>query len=467
VIGGGTVFYILKLYNDKHNENLNEKIQSLNNELTHKLLYEPELTANWKNYENNSLNDLLMKFADVLYIDVHLFDVNGKLLATSRPELFNLGLQSRQMNFDAYNQLILQQRQKYLHEEKIGDLNYLSAYLPFRNVDNKILAYMNLPYFARESEMRAEISALLVTVLNVFVLLIIIATFVALFMSNRISMPLQLVQKSMREIELGKSSQPIHYTRRDEIGQLVKEYNRMLGELQKSATLLAQSERESAWREMAKQIAHEIKNPLTPMKLSIQFLQRSWKNNDKDFDKRLDRVAQTVIQQIDALSEIATAFSNFAKMPRTKMQVINLIDILKNTVSLYKDSENFNIELNTNGFEDVNVFVDEKEMQRVFINLVKNGMQAVPKEEDARIILSINIQNAKAIVAITDNGTGIPDELHDKLFRPNFTTKTKGMGLGLAIVKNIVETENGQIHFETELGKGTTFFVELQIVEDN
>ena len=466
IVGGGTVFYILKLYQDKHNENLNEKIQSLNNELAHKLLYESELTSEWQAYDNTSLNDLLMKFADVLYIDVHLFNQKGELLATSRPELFKIGLQSRQMNFDAYNQLILQERQKFLHQEKIGNLTYLSAYLPFRNVDNKILAYMNLPYFSRQREMRAEISALLITVLNVFVLLILIATFVALFTSNRITMPLQLLQSRIRDIELGKSNQPIHYERRDEIGQLVKEYNRMLGELQKSAQLLGQSERESAWREMAKQIAHEIKNPLTPMKLSIQYLQRSWRNNDKDFGKRLERVSQTVIQQIDALSEIATAFSNFAKMPRSKMQVVNLVEILRNAVGLYTDSENVEITFDTNNLSDINVFIDGKEMQRVFINLIKNGIQAVPKERKATIEVKLKLNKKTAIVSIKDNGSGIPIELHDKLFRPNFTTKTAGMGLGLAIVKNIIEGENGKVWFDTELEKNTIFYVQLPVIEE-
>jgi nitrogen fixation/metabolism regulation signal transduction histidine kinase len=467
IVGGGTVFYILKLYQNKHNENLNEKIQSLNNELSHKLLYEASLSPNWRNYDNNSLNDLLMKFADVLYTDVHLFDNTGNLLATSRPELFNMGLQSRLMNFDAYNQLVLEQRQKYQHEEKIGELNYLSAYLPFRNVDNKILAYMNLPYFSKQSEMRAEISALLVTVLNVFVLLILIATFVALFTSNRITLPLQLLQSSMREIELGKSNQPIHYQRNDEIGQLVKEYNRMLGELHKSAELLGQSERESAWREMAKQIAHEIKNPLTPMKLSIQYLQRSWKNKDKDFDARLERVALTMVQQIDALSEIATAFSNFAKMPRSQMQVVNLLDVIKNVIRLFKDTEDVEIDLQENSLESVSVFIDEKEMQRVFINLVKNGIQSVSKERNAQIGITIAQNNEHVVVAVRDNGAGIPEELHEKLFRPNFTTKTTGMGLGLAIVKNIVDNEKGKIWFETALSKGSTFFVQLPVVPES
>lgn len=466
VVGSGTVYYIFDLYQKKHLESLNEKIQSINNELSHKLLYEPGLTKKWNSFEYRNLNELLMKFADVLYIDVHLYDAQGSLLATSRPEIFTNNLQSRQMNYQAYFALILQQRQKFFHKEHIGNLEYLSAYLPFRNVDNKILAYVNLPFFSKQSEITSEIYTLTVTVLNVFVLLILIATFIALFTSNQITQPLQLIQQNMRDIQLGKSNSPINYHKDDEIGQLVSQYNKMLSELQLSAELLAQSERESAWREMAKQIAHEIKNPLTPMKLSVQYIKRSWENGDDNFNNRFEGVTQTLIEQIDALSAIASAFSNFAKMPRSKMQIIDCKEILINSVTLYNSDDEIDIKFNDNGLDNLNVFVDKKELQRVFINLIKNGIQAVPEDRKPQIEIDLKKDKNNIIIRITDNGSGVPEELRDKLFRPNFTTKTAGMGLGLAITKNIIENEKGKIWFETELNKGTSFFVQLPLVED-
>ncbi len=465
VVGGGTVYYIYGLYRDKHYNTLNEKIQLVNNELAHKLLYEPRLTPRWNNYEFRNLNELLMKFADVLYIDIHLYDENGQLLATSRPEIFKDKLQSKQMNYEAYYQLIIKQKQKFVHHEKIGKLDYLSAYLPFRNVDNKILAYVNLPYFAKQSEMSSEIYTLLVTVLNVFVLLILLATFIALFTGNQITQPLQLIQQSMREIQLGKSNKAIAYSKDDEIGQLVSEYNRMLAELQRSAEMLGQSERESAWREMAKQIAHEIKNPLTPMKLSVQFLKRSWDAQDQNFEQRMTKVTQTLIEQIDALSAIATAFSNFAKMPRSQMQLVDIIEVVHHAVSLYDADEKVDVSFVDKKLTHLNVFVDKKELQRVFINLIKNGIQAIPEGIRAKIEINIKQVDSLVEVSVKDNGSGIPEELHDRIFRPNFTTKSAGMGLGLAITKNIIESEKGKIWFETKINHGTTFFVQLPLVE--
>ena len=465
IIGGGTIFFNIKQYEQNHEENLREKIQSVYVELQHKLFYEKELTGKWYNPEYGSLDELLMKFANVFYLDIHLYDKYGKLIATSRPEIFKRGLQNQLMNTKAYTNLVVQKEQRYLHEEGIGRLYYQSAYIPFKNIDNETIAYLNLPYFAKQSELSQDISTFLVAILNIYVLLVLITILIAIFITNQIAQPLRMLEESIGNIQLGKRNIPIEYTKNDEIGSLVREYNRMLSELEHSAGMLAKTERELAWREMAKQIAHEIKNPLTPMKLSVQFLLRSWQNKDKKFEDLLNRVAQTLIEQINDLSAIATEFSNFANMPRPQRDVAEVNHIVDSVVRLFENSEEAKVVLSQMPTEIIHLFVDQKQIERVLINLIKNALQAIPEDREGYIDVSVRIKNKYILISVADNGTGIPEDLQEKMFRPNFTTKSSGMGLGLAIVKNIIEGEGGTISFETKIGAGTTFFIELPIFE--
>ncbi len=293
-------------------------------------------------------------------------------------------------------------------------------------------------------------------------MLFLISIIAAVFIANQITRPLVVIQENLNKIELGKHNEPIHYNRNDEIGGLVKVYNKKVDELAVSTDLLARSERESAWREMAKQIAHEIKNPLTPMKLSIQHLQRA-KGKDEEYNKYLERITGTLIEQIDSLSNIATEFSNFAKIPTARNQVFNLAEQLQKIIDLYETHNRANIEFNANKFEKIEVNADREQLFRAVINLIRNGIQSVPENQMGEIKIWLEKKKNKAIIAVKDNGSGIPVELRDKLFSPSFTTKTSGMGLGLAIVKNLVENFSGNIWFETKLEKGTTFFLEIPI----
>jgi len=236
----------------------------------------------------------------------------------------------------------------------------------------------------------------------------------------------------------------------------------MLKEIAKSAELLGKSQRESAWREMAKQIAHEIKNPLTPMKLSIQHLNKAWENKDENYSVLHQKVTVTLIEQIDSLSTIAAEFSNFALMPKTKNEVVNLSEKIQHFTELFKNvPQKIEIDLNKN--TDVKVFADKEQLSRVFNNLINNAIQAISEEKDGFISIVLNIKDNSAIVSIKDNGSGISEELKDKIFEPNFTTKTSGMGLGLAMVKKIIEDANGKVWFETKINVGTTFYIELPL----
>jgi nitrogen fixation/metabolism regulation signal transduction histidine kinase len=291
------------------------------------------------------------------------------------------------------------------------------------------------------------------------VILIAFAIFIALVISNYITKPLQLIREKISRLRLGRTNEKIEWSKEDEIGSLVMEYNRMVDELARSAELLAKSERESAWREMAKQIAHEIKNPLTPMKLSVQYLQKAWDEKAPDWDNRLKRFAQTIIEQIESLSIIASEFSDFAKMPKSKFEKTELLAVVKNSIRLFRDSTQVKIELQE--ADNFYVLADRDQLLRVFNNLLKNAIQAIVNPTIGVIKISVERDMDLVVIRFSDNGKGIPKDQREKVFYPNFTTKSGGMGLGLAMVKNIIQNTGGEITFESEENVGTTFIIAL------
>ena len=461
LIGGGTIYFSIEQYQKKNYDNISEKIQSVYIELEHKLAYEDKLSSYWSSDSYENLDQLLQKFSDVFYTDINLYNPSGDLISTSRPEIFDRGLTGTKMNPEAYRDLTIEKKAEYVHRENIGKLRYLSAYVPFMNANNALLAYLNLPYFTKEDLLRQEITTLTVAIINIYVLLILITIAVAIFISDTITKPLRLLQEKFGQIKLLKDHELIEYSGSDEVAGLVSEYNRMVQELQNSAELLAKSERESAWREMARQIAHEIKNPLTPMRLTIQHLQRAWNDKNENYEEILKKVTQTLIEQIDNLSKIASEFSNFAQMPKANNQKLDLDLTITKAISLFSNTAKIEIRYYNNLGKRVYIFADKEQISRVFINLFNNAIQSIPEDRTGKIEVTAERQFHSAVIKISDNGRGIPDEVKDKLFMPNFTTKSSGMGLGLAIIKNIIENINGSISFETSLGKGTTFILEF------
>jgi len=454
VVGFLVVFYITRLNLDKNLENLSERAHSISVELQHKLGADDNLANRGPDY----LNELMTKFSNVFFSDVNLYSPEGRLLATSRPEIFEKGLISSLMNNVAYANLRYAHSSLFTHDELIGSHNYSSAYLPFFNDKNQLQAYLNLPYFARQDDLKREISTFMMAFINIYASLIIIGFFIALLVSNYITRPLRLLTIRLGKLTLGTSNEKLEWKRNDEVGKLVQEYNKKIDELAKSADILAQSERESAWREMARQIAHEIKNPLTPMKLSIQYLQKSWDEKSGDWEQRLRRFTTTMIEQIDSLAFIASEFSDFSRMPDPKNEKLDLNEIIGSAVALYMNLTTIRINfqsLNSDAF----VVADRKQFLRVFTNLFNNSIQAIGEDNDGLIQVDLNTLNNKHIITIADNGSGISSDQAGKIFQPNFTTKSGGMGLGLAIVKNIILTSGGEISFESDPGKGTVFTI--------
>ena len=459
LFGGGTIYYIKQQFEIKNRENISEKIHSVLMEVENRLGSDSEILLNNDLLEYTSF--IMKKLSSVFFTDINIYDAHGNLYASSRPKVFDEGLTSKKMNPEAYLQIAILGKTEFIHDERIGKLDYLSAYIPLKNSEGKLLAYLNLPYFAKQNELEKEISGFLVALINIYVLLFALSIVTAIFISNYVTKPLKLIQDKLRNIKLGKTNEPIEWQENDEIGSLVSEYNRMIVELSNSADLLAKSERESAWREMAKQVAHEIKNPLTPMKLSVQHLQRTWKDHAPDMEEKMQQVTKIIIDQIDTLSNIATEFSNFANMPKANFGKVNLHDVLLNSISLFQESETIQLEFKTEITEEAWIWADKEQLLRVFNNLFKNAIQAIPEEREGFIRITSKIKNNNYLVMINDNGTGIRADILNKIFVPNFTTKNGGMGLGLAMVKNILENTGGQIWFETQVQKGTTFFVSL------
>lgn len=456
IIGWVTLNNIIDQNNKKNQDILSEKAHSVLIELEHKLASTDILAGSERDY----LQELLTKFSLIFFSDINLYDPDGTLMASSRKEIFTEGLKSVKMQRDAYTELALNKRTLFLLEEKIGSYPYLSAYIPFRDNQNKTTAFINLPYFARQQEIQQEISTFLVTVINIYVILTALAIMISLFVANYLTRPLQLIRDRFSKLNLNTGIEKIDYKRDDELGDLINEYNLMVEKLAESAAQLARSERESAWREMARQVAHEIKNPLTPMKLSIQHLQKAWNDNAPDWQAKLDKTTKTLIQQIDSLSAIASAFSDFAKLPAAKNSKIDLGGILRANIGLFSDYPNIHFEVSLPE-NPCFVFADEKQLNRVFINLITNAIQAMPAGFEGRISISLLSENLKHKIIIQDNGIGMDEEQQNKVFSPNFTTKSSGMGLGLAMVKNIIESAGGNIDFTSVQGKGATFEIEL------
>lgn len=447
-----------QFYNS-HQQEVIQKLQQINISL--KQIYSNNDTSFISNVEE--LNNTLRNLSETFGTDINLYNSKGFLIATSRPEIYKLHLVAERASSLALYEIKHNSKVQFILDEEINLLKYQSAYSQFVDGNNNLVVIVNMPYFINPDALKSEISNLIVSIVNIYVVLFVIAMIISLFISEQIISPLIILQSKFNKLELGKDYEKIDYKRKDEIGQLVTEYNLMVDKLKESINKLSKSERESAWRDMAKQIAHEIKNPLTPMKLNIQLLMRSWENQDEDFDQRIRNVSTTLINQIETLRRIAEEFSDFAKMPKPQEEVINLSEKIEEICKLYENTENIDVIPRLQNYKEAIIFADEKQISRALINLIKNAIQAIAEGVYGKIIIDLDVYADKAIVKIIDNGTGIPEDVQSKMFVPSFTTKSSGMGLGLAMVKNIIDNAKGKISFKSTVGQGTTFILEFPL----
>lgn len=450
-------------YGEYEHEQLRDKVRSLEKEIEIRQANNLNTGYIWDRKE--SFDYQVRRWSNLFQTDINLFDVQGRLIGSSRSKIFTIGLLGDRMNSSAVLALKDQLSSEFIHEENIGNLTYLSGYCPIYSHDHEVLGYLNLLQFDKQNAFQNELRQFFVAIMNVFMLLLVVSILMAVVVSSWITKPLQLLRNSFAQVELGKNNQRIDYKSKDEIGYLVAEYNHKLTELAEAVAKIAQSERESAWREMAKQVAHEIKNPLTPMKLSVQHLQRVFDPNDPSSKTKIDKVTASLIEQIDALTSIANAFSNFAKLPQPKMSPIEVNGLVQTVVDFFHQESNalvtaqlFESELRVNG--------DKEMLLRVLNNLITNGIQAAISGSKPEISVSIALQEDRVLIRVKDNGTGIEADQAERIFEPYFTTKSTGTGLGLAMVKQIVEQHDGTIYIEHTDSKGTTFCISLPLITD-
>lgn len=455
IYGWGSGAFVSNQYNDYTNEVISEKLNSVR----------MEFQSRFRNFDfeenaqkGSEVESSLQKFSKVFVTDINYYDRNGYLFASSRPRVFNVGLLSEQMNPSAMTAMKLRNESEFVHQEKIGSLTYASAYQPYFDEKGDLLGYLNLQHFGQQKDFEIQIQRFLMAIVNVFMFLLAISAVVAILVSGWLTAPLRILQESLSRVNFGQLNEPISYQKDDEIGALVKEYNQKIDELALKAQQLAQSERENAWREMAKQVAHEIKNPLTPMKLSLQHFQRLYDPNAPFSKERLDKVVASLVEQIDGLTRIANDFSSFAKMPNPNEVEIDLVKLIQGVVEVFGQSDvNIDLDLPSN---PVLMLADKDMLVRIFNNLVKNAIQALSETHNPSIKIVLEIEG-KTQISIQDNGPGMSDEVQRNLFKPYFTTKSTGTGLGLAMVKQMVELHKGKIDFESEVGKGTTFIIQF------
>lgn len=457
IYGWGSGMFVRDQYNDYTNNVISEKLNSVKVEFQSKFGSEHKISID---KDGNKMGFYLKKFAKVFVTDINFYDPNGYLMASSRPKVFNIGLIGEQMNPHALREMKVNHESEFTHQEQIGKLSYSSAYMPYFNNENELQGFLNLQHFGQQKDFEFQIQRFLTAIINVFMLLLAVSVVVAIFVSGWLTAPLRVLQESFAKVNLGQRNERIKYTKDDEIGALVKEYNRKIDELEIKAQQLAQSERESAWREMAKQVAHEIKNPLTPMKLGLQHFERLYDPNQPMSKEKFQKVTRSLVEQIDGLTRIANEFSNFAKMPQPQREIVDICALIESVVQVFSNDGTNNIRTeNTN--QIINLSVDKDMLIRVFNNLIKNAIQATQENENGEVIVRVSKTKHDILIEVKDNGYGISEEQKDKIFVPYFTTKSTGTGLGLAMVKQMVELHNGEVFFDSEDGQGTSFFVRL------
>ena len=454
LVGVITYISIIDQYNERQNDMISDKVSHIAK------AFEDNGFTNSINNINEDIQTRFDEFANTYSADLTLFNTKGVELMSTQPKIYDDGLLARRINAKAFIYLNKLQKTEFVNDEIIGTLSYKAAYVPVKDSKRKTLGYLQLPYFSNEAESKDRVGSLLNAMINIYALIFIAIGLLAIIIARQITNPLNIIQYSLSKTIYGQKNEPIKWERNDEIGALVKEYNNMIAALEQSAQKLAQSERESAWREMAKQVAHEIKNPLTPLKLGLQLLEKSWKDKDPKFDAKFERFSKSFVEQIESLSSIASEFSAFAKMPDTRIERIDVFDMLTQAVTIFKQMDNVKIlyQAPENPFY---ISADRDQLLRCFNNLLKNAIEATPHGRFGIIDINYQITTKNILLSIKDNGNGIPENLREKIFEPNFTTKSSGTGLGLAFVKNSIENAGGKVWFETIIGTGTTFYFSL------
>jgi two-component system, NtrC family, nitrogen regulation sensor histidine kinase NtrY len=404
----------------------------------------------------------IVQIANYTNMDMNLFNRSGRLLATNQPRIYEKDILSDYINPLAIAEIVEKRNNSVILDETVGRLSYKSSFVAVRYfLTGELIGILSVPFFDSKLELEQQVIVVFTRIINIFTFILIGSLILSYFASKWLTFPLRLITQKIRRTTLSEYNEPLTWHSNDEIGLMVGEYNRMLENLEESKKALSKTEKESAWREMAKQVAHEIKNPLTPMKLTLQHLRRMLEKEMPENGDFVEKPINSLLHHVDTLSDIAESFSTFAQMPTPVNDKFEISSLLKQSISLYVSHDGGTIE---SDIEEGEFYVtgDAQWMGRIFSNLIINGFQAVPEDRSPVINISLKkMSNHKILLEFRDNGIGIAESIRDKIFVPNFSTKFSGSGIGLAIAKRGVEHAGGKIWFETEENIGTSFFIEL------
>ncbi len=459
LIAGVTVHQYREQSRDYHEDRLERKEEQIRQAITFALQRTtyPITTR----YLPLIFRDEIYRIAIIENTNFNLYDLEGRLIKSSRPQ-FDSDSVSIRLEQHVLDSLKNSVNKRYVEASSAAGYKWQASYSYLTDSHFKPIGILNLPYFEENSFYDNELREFMMRLGAVYLIMFLLAIALAYFISKYITRSLQTIAEKLNQTRFTRTNEKILIEDPSiEIAQLVDSYNGMIDELELSAAKLARSEREQAWREMAKQVAHEIKNPLTPMRLSVQSFERKFNPEDPDIEKKVKEFSRTLIQQIDTLSSIASAFSNFAKMPAQQNETLNVVEVVKLALEIFNEPY---IHFRSDE-EAVVAKMDRTQLIRVITNLVKNAIQAVPEVPNPRVLVSVASDGDMARISVADNGKGIEEAFREKIFEPKFTTKTSGMGLGLGMVKTIVETYKGRIDFTTKPGKGTVFTVRIPKVK--
>lgn len=410
------------------------------------------------------LSDEIKKVAKESGRDISLFNTSGRLIASNQETFYKKGLFSKFVNPIAYIHVIEDKNREILLPETLGSLSYKTAFVGMKSYDGKLLGLINVPFYDSESSFETKVMDVIGSILNTFTSIFIVLLVLSYFASSMLTDPLKLITQRIQKTNLDKLNEPLNWKSDDEIGLLIGEYNKMLRKLEESKIALSNSEKQSAWREMAKQVAHEIKNPLTPMKLTLQQLQRTLPQDNPATKRMIDRALNSLIDQIDNISDIANSFSDIAKMPIPKNELFDIAAVAQSAVSIQTSYPNVILKASVPN-KPLFVAGDRQLMGNAITNLIINGIQSVSEGRVPEIKVRLTHNDDYVTLEVHDNGTGIPDNIRSRVFIPSFSTKREGSGLGLALAKRGIEHAGGSIWFETTEDEGTTFFINLPLVE--
>ncbi len=449
-----SVKYVRRHYARQQQETLQNKCRYIRAALQSLYYWDYSLDSSKSDALNTDLRDIAFTYG----VDIHVYNLEGQLVGSSTPQLFRQGWLSTYIAPDVF----YADRHTCTRYEQLSNLRYLATYTEFVNGSELSIGYIAVPSFLSEDEMAMEVDGFLARLLPAYLIALFLAFIFSGYASSLLLKPIKHLSESMQQYELGRQNLRIEYGYHDEVGDLVNRYNEMVTALETASRRLARSEREGAWRTMARQVAHEINNSLTPMKLTLQQLQRT--RGTERFEQYFDKSTHMLIEQIDNLSHIASSFSSFAKMPEVTVSEVDVADKLVRVLTLMNNNEQ-HIPIRYVGPNDgICVYADKDQIQQVFTNILRNALQALEDRTDGDVIVVLRQADDKVEISFSDNGGGIPEDMRSRIFTPNFTTKSYGTGLGLAIARNIVEGCDGSIRFETS-EKGTTFFVTLNAIK--